>query len=94
LGRISDPRAADALQRAVNDPDPGVRWQVVRALGRIADQRTLTFLRPLLDDQSEVFDTPIAEAAQKAIETIKQRENQLMQRTVKASHSSDVERPR
>jgi HEAT repeat protein len=74
LRKIADRTAAPSLRQVLDDPDPGVRWNAVRALSAVGDARVLPALEPLLSDDTEVFGVSIAEAAHSAMESIKRRQ--------------------
>jgi len=74
LGRIADASATHPLRKALTDPDPGVRWHAVHALGAVGDKAVVPALEPLLCDATEIFGVSIAEAAQSAMEAIEGRQ--------------------
>ena len=53
LGRLKDPAAAPALTKALEDPDPNVRWAAVGALGRLKDPAAAPALTKALEDPDE-----------------------------------------
>jgi len=61
------------LGQALQDSDPGVRWQAIRALNAAGSAQDLPALEPLLNDNTEVFGTSIADATRHAIEAIQHR---------------------
>jgi HEAT repeat protein len=71
------------LQHALSDLDPAVRWHAVRALGAVGDEATIPLLQPLSSDDTVVFGSSVAQAAQEAIKQIEAR----YKRQARAGHS-------
>ena len=53
LGEIGDPRAVEVLLGVIGHPDPGVREDVIRALGKLADKRATPALVHALETEEE-----------------------------------------
>jgi HEAT repeat protein len=62
LGRTKAAEAAPALQEAIADSDPLVRWTAAEALGELEYPAAAAALRARLDDSSEVVRRAAAEA--------------------------------
>jgi HEAT repeat protein len=82
LGTWADPRAVEPLVRAMDSPDPHVRYYTARALGRLGDRRALPVLeRAVAADTAPITDTQslrgksVALAAARAIEQITARQD-------------------
>jgi HEAT repeat protein len=54
LGRTGDPAAVPALEEALSDPDPGVRWMVLEALGAIGSPALPVLTRLLESDDIDL----------------------------------------
>lgn len=62
LGRLSDPRATDALAAALSDESRAVRAVAATVLGRLGDPSTLTALRRAARDRDPIVRRRAAEA--------------------------------
>ncbi|MBC8448305.1 MAG: HEAT repeat domain-containing protein [Chloroflexi bacterium] len=79
LGRMPLNAAAVAeLTKALDDPDPQVRWYAAKGLGRGGDapldETTEAALRAHLNDEERALHGPVSEAAQKALRRLRLRE--------------------
>jgi HEAT repeat protein len=54
LGRTGDPAAVPALEEALSDPDPGVRWMALEALGAIGSPALPVLTRLLGSDDIDL----------------------------------------
>ncbi|WP_067046912.1 HEAT repeat domain-containing protein [Methanofollis ethanolicus] len=54
LGRTGDPAAVPALEKALSDPDPGVRWMALEALGAIGNPALPVLTRLLGSDDIDL----------------------------------------
>ena len=69
LGEMGDPSAVPALIKALDDPDLDVRESAAGALGKIKDERALSKLEDVAEDDPEKL---VRDAALKAIESIEE----------------------
>jgi HEAT repeat protein len=71
LGMQRDPRATDALIKALSDRSSDVRYAAIEALGECGDARTIDSLKALVMNPARTTD--VADRARQAIRKIQQR---------------------